>query len=303
MAISSKFILDQGPVLATLGNAAVTAFRQRKGGDHGSSEVMELPGPEVSAILPPRSPELIRAYVRHVGGSPSSYKKIVPAHLFPQWGFPLQAQTLQGVPYPLIKVLNGGCRLTINQQLPQGEAMQVRARLESIDDNGRRAVLHQRIVTGTKSAPDALVADLFAIVPLPKRDGAPRDKSAKKKAPVRVPHVVDELARWRIREDAGLDFAKLTGDFNPIHWIKPYARAFGHRSTILHGFSTMARVIEGLNKHLYSGNIDAIRSIDVQFKKPLVLPARVGLYVDGPEVYLGSAPGGPAFLAGRFETR
>ena len=28
-----------------------------------------------------------------------------------------------------------------------------------------------------------------------------------------------EVQRTRLRADAGLGFAKLTGDFNPIHWL------------------------------------------------------------------------------------
>ena len=124
----------------------------------------------------------------------------------------------------------------------------------------------------------------------------------KKKDPARVPHVVDELDRWRIADTAGLDFAKLTGDFNPVHWVRPYARAFGFNNTILHGFATMARAHEGLNRRLYSGNVRAIKTFDVKFTRPLVLPAKVGLYVDGHHVYVGTAPGGPAFLTGEFTT-
>ena len=91
---------------------------------------------------PAAAPEkLVSDYVRHVGGDPSWYRGRVPPSLFPQWGFPLQAQTLLGVPYPLARVMNAGCRIEQKAPLPAGQPLHVRARLESVDDDGRRAIL------------------------------------------------------------------------------------------------------------------------------------------------------------------
>lgn len=306
MPISNKHVLQQGPVLATLGRAALTAMRQQidaRLGKPSPSGMPAIPSQEVRETLPPRPTDLVRDYIRHTGGDPAAYRGIVPAHLFPQWGFPLTARTLDGLPYPLVRVLNGGCRLQMNAPLPADQPLEVRARLEDVDDNGRRAVIHQRIVTGTAEVPEAVVADIYAIVPLgdPKAraNGAPREA----KQVVRVPEHAEELARWRIGPTAGLDFAKLTGDFNPVHWVRPYARAFGFRSTILHGFATMARAIEGLQRTMFSGSVHALHVVDVKFTKPLVLPAKVGLYVLDDQLFVGDAPGGPAYLAGSFTRR
>ena len=137
----------------------------------------------------------------------------------------------------------------------------------------------------------------YAIVPLGGK-GDKRDGPKPKKEPKRVPQQAAEVGFWKLRQDAGLAFAMLTGDFNPVHWIRPYARMFGFRSTILHGFSTMARAYEGLVRTVFAGATGAMRSFDVQFTKPLILPARVGLYLDGDQVYVGDAPGGPAYLVG-----
>src|SRR5690606_12288746 len=155
--------------------------------------------------------------------------------------------------------MNGGCRMQVNSQLPLGERLSVTARLRSIDDDGRRVVLQQHVVTGTADQPEAVVADFFAIVPLPRKrdDGAQAeaagDKRPRKDKP-RVPAGAREIGFWRLPANAGLDFAKLTGDFNPIHWIPRYARASGFRNVILHGFSTMARAAEGLNRGLFAGS-------------------------------------------------
>ena len=205
----------------------------------------------------------------------------------------------------MFKVLNGGCRLEVNGPLPAGKLLRARARLEGIDDNGRRAVIHQKVVTGTDSDPDLVVGHMYAVVVLGGSKGKTHGKpngSGKAKERARVPHDAQEVQRWKLRHDAGLDFAKLTGDFNPVHWVAPYAKAFGFRNTILHGFSTMARAIEGLQRGLFSGSTRVIQTFDVQFTKPLVLPAKVGLYVRDKEVFVGDAPGGPAYLKGSFTT-
>ncbi|MGH1345502.1 MAG: MaoC/PaaZ C-terminal domain-containing protein [Nannocystales bacterium] len=305
MAVSTKHVLQQGPVIKTLAGVAWAALRQGKAAQSAS---FATPSEELIGLVEPLPAGLVKDYIRHVGGDPSSYKGLLPAHLFPQWSFPLASQTLRGVPYPLFKVLNGGCRLQIHEQLPAGVPLRARARLEGIDDNGRRAVLHQRVVTGTDQTPNALTADLYAIVVHDKktRERNGTGGSSKKKEKARVPHGAEELARWKLRADAGLDFAKLTGDFNPVHWVRPYAKAFGFRNTILHGFSTMARTIETLQRTLFAGSIHALKSIDVQFTEPLVLPHKVGVYLgettDGARtVYVGDAPGGPAYLVGTFE--
>ncbi|KIG16304.1 Acyl dehydratase [Enhygromyxa salina] len=268
----------------------------------------ELPGPELHATLSPRPRELIRDYVRFCGGDPSSYKHTVPPHLWPQWGFPLAAKTLEQIPYPLFKVLNGGCRVEVNGTLANDEPLEVSARLVSIDENERRAVLEQQVVTGTAANPRAIVATMYAIVPL--GGGGGRRSGQAKPQPDRVPLEADELARWKLAPDAGLAFAMLTGDFNPVHWLAPYARAFGFRNTILHGFASMAMAWERLVRSRYGGSPTAIHSFDVKFTKPLILPAKVGLYLQSTDpgdssgepapdrVWVAAAPGASPYLAG-----
>ncbi len=306
MSLPTKHMLSQGRVVASLGGTAFSALLQRAG--LASTTPAPVPRQEIVTTIPPLPAELVRDYLRNVGGDANAYRKTIPPHLFPQWGFPLAAKTLKGIPYPLMKVLNGGCRLEIHAPLPAGEKLTVRARLEDIDDNGSRAVLHQRVVTGTAKVPEALVAHMYAIVPVEKPAAKGEKTNGKSTGPARprkesprVPTTAREIAFWRLAPDAGLAFAMLTGDFNPVHWVKPYARAFGFKSTILHGFATMARAYEGLSRYLYAGAVDRLKTFDVKFTRPLVLPARVGLYVDGHHCFVGDAPGGPAYLVGTFE--
>ncbi len=301
--VALRHVLQQGPVVAALAKGAAGALRKP------SHDAQPTPGPWHRTTVPPRPRALIDDYVRHVGGDLASYRGLVPPHLFPQWVFPLQALALEGVSYPLQKVLNGGCRLEVRAPLPDDRPLEVATRLDAIDDDGRRAVLRFLATTGPADEPEALVVHLNAVVPLasaksssagPKSAADPADPAKKsEKERARVPTNAQELARWKLGPRAGLEFAILTGDFNPVHWIRPYARAFGFRSTILHGFSTFARAYEGLR----TARRLAPRVLDARFTRPLALPAEVGLYVE-PEtrtVHVGDAPGAPAYLRGTYD--
>jgi acyl dehydratase len=323
MSVPLRFIRYQGPVLRGMGEAAVGALKQRLGkknrangdgathappvsGPEGRGAELpatgpRTPGPEHRITVSPRPADLVSAYLRWVGGDPASYKGRVPAHLFPQWGFPLTGKVMEGLSYPMLAAMNGGCKLTMNAPLPAGESLEVTGRLDAVDDNGQRAILDQKIVTGTRANPEAVVAHLYVFVPL-KRDDKKSGKKTEKDKP-RVPVDAREIAFFKLGADAGLDFAKLTGDFNPVHWVPRWARAFGFRNVILHGFGTMARAIEALNRGLFAGDVNALSEIDVRFTRPLVLPARVGVYVRQNKVWVGDAPGGPAYLEGTFKVR
>lgn len=299
MKVSPVFALQQGPVVAALARTAWKALRQKKGA--GVPPPPTTPGLDIHETVAPRPPDLVKAYIRHVGGDPSAYRGTVPFHLFPQWAFPCLGRTLDDVRYDLLSILNGGCRATINAPLPAGKPLLLKARLDRVDANERRAVLVQHLETGPTDRPDALVVEQTSLVPFPRMKGA---KKGKKKTPARVPETARELGRFRVGANSGLEFALLTGDFNPLHWVRPYAQAFGHPTTILHGFSTMARSIEILNRALWAGDVSRLRSIDVRFARPLRLPGDVGVYVDGKGgLTAGAAPGGPAYLTGTYTTR
>jgi hypothetical protein len=298
MSVPIKYVRHQGPVLRGMGEAMLAALKQRAG--LGRAAAPSLPGPVHTITVPPRPASLVQAYVRHVGGDPASWRGRLPAHLFPQWAFPLTGKLMQGLTYPMLAAMNGGCKLIQNAPLPADRPLIVSGQLVSVDDDGRRAILDQKMVTGTREVPEALVAHLYVFIPLGKKEKSANGKSKDKP---RVPADARELAFFKLGPDAGLDFAKLTGDFNPVHWVPAWARAFGFKSTILHGFGTLARAFEGLVRARFAGSVDALKEIDVRFTRPLVLPARVGLYVRDERLWVGDAPGGPAYLEGTFKAR
>lgn len=321
MGVSNRYILRQGPALGALGRTALRAAQQSWSQHRGHApETTEVPGRPIQRRVRPLPRSLIGAYVRQVGGDPRAYRGEVPAHLFPQWCLPALARTLEHTHYPILRIVNAGCRIQVRAPIPDQAPILVRAQLQDVDDDGRRAVLHQAIVTGPEREPEALVIDFYTRVPLidPSRRGASargassgdangnsggNGRPAAARERPRVPVDARELTRIRLAHNAGLGFAKLTGDFNPIHWLTPYARASGFPNVILHGFGTLAYAWEGLVRKLLGGDVHALQSFDVKFTRPLVLPHEVGLYVVGQQVFVGDAPGGPAYLTGSYATR
>lgn len=290
MAVPVRHVLRQGANLGALVVAARIAL-QSKGRNGGG---FQAPGPLLERTVAPPPRDLIADYVRHAGGRPASYRGTVPAHFFPYWAFPLMSRTLDGLPWDVSRVLNAGVSVSA-APLPAKGPWRVTVRLQEVDEDDRRVLLGQRITTGPIEDPEALVANVRLLIP---KAGGPRGA---KPPPQVVPVGARELATWRLPATSGRDFAVLTGDFNPIHWVRPAARAAGFQGCILHGFSTLARAVEGLNQNLFAGRVDALSGVDVRFARPLVLPGRVSLFVDGDALYVGRAHGAPANLVGTWQ--
>lgn len=293
MLTPARHLVHQRSMLVSLGNVAVDSVLDRF---KPAPRAGAVPGHELSARVAAPPAALIDDFLKHIGADLSRYAAVIPPQLFPQWGLPLALQALRGCGFPLVKMINGGCRLESNAPLRRGEDLTVRARLTSVNDDGRRAVLCQRVVTEQPGAPNALVAEVYGIVRAP----AARARVAQgTREPAHLPASARKLEDWTLEREAGLDFALLTGDFNPLHWLLPYARAMGFGSTILHGFAAMARAYSGLERALSPQRLSVL---DVRFVRPITLPARVSLFVDGERVFVGKA-GEPVCVTGSFESK
>jgi len=263
---------------------------------------LTLPGPALTETVPPRDPELLRSYARWCRSDPSSARGAVPPHLFPQWGFPLMMRALSDAPWPLARAVNAGCRIEAHRPLPAGEPMTLQARLLSVDEDERRALATVELRTSTASAPDALRCELSVLVPnVASAPVGQRRRATDTK--YLVPTDAQEIGFMKIGPDAGLEFACLTGDFNPVHWVAPWARAAGFGGPILHGFGTLARALERLNRNVFAGDAHALSSVEVRFTRPVRLPTRLGVWYAPGLLWVGEAPGAPAHLVGTWTAR
>jgi acyl dehydratase len=97
-------------------------------------------------------------------------------------------------------------------------------------------------------------------------DGAPSSEASVGIGEVRP------VATWRVPDDAGRRYAKVSGDVNPIHLSGLTAKAFGFKRAIAHGMWVKARALAAL-----SGRLPDAVAVDVAFRKPLFLPSTVTL--------------------------
>jgi len=86
----------------------------------------------------------------------------------------------------------------------------------------------------------------------------------------------EELKPWSY--DVGrLDlvmYCGASGDFNPIHWNEPFAKAVGLPDVISHGMYTMARVGQFVTD--WTGDPGAVKRFKTRFTQPVVVPNDTG---------------------------
>ena len=98
-------------------------------------------------------------------------------------------------------------------------------------------------------------------------EGAPESDLA-----VSVGDLERPVATWRVPDDAGRRYARVSGDVNPIHLSALTAKAFGFKRAVAHGMWVEARALAAL-----SGRLPETMAVDVVFRKPLFLPSTVTL--------------------------
>lgn len=297
-----QHIKHQWPVIRTIGQAMTSGLKSK------DQSAPTFPMAEITETIPPRPRSLVHDFIRHVGGNPEAYAGQVPFHMFPQWSIPIGFRGTAHLPFDFKKIINLGVKAQINGMLRQEEPLLLRSQILGITDTGKRAFVTTRFVSETATVPEALVCEFKAMLPsrgLPSYMAPPSAATPTKAGQrpklsrLRVPYDSEALGTLTVSKTAGLSFAMLTGDFNPLHWLAPYARMIGFATPILHGYASMSYAIEMIIRERFAGDPAGIKSLQVDFANPLPLPAKVGLYwqPDG-RFYLGAAQGGKAFLVG-----
>ena len=259
----------------------------------GASETLDTPGPVLNEVIAPRHPDLIRAFKTWCNDP--SPDEVIPDHFFPQWAFPLLGQALNGSPYPMRKVLNQGFAMTRNHALSATEPLNLSAQLVSVEETPGKARLSTRAITGTSSHPEAIVCDIFSVVPLPRPKGS---KGTRRERPedTKTWRSVDHYRAGRL---GGAVYCCLSGDINPLHWFPPLAWAAGMKNPILHGFAAGSLVTATLDR-LPDQTGGRVEQLDMRFIRPMVLPAKLSLELaedeSGQHLRLTDANGKPCVV-------
>lgn len=108
----------------------------------------------------------------------------------------------------------------------------------------------------------------------PKNSPPRASKAREQKLPSNLGEQWQRLSRWALNGATGRQYARLSGDFNPIHLHPLLSRWFGFDQPIIHGMYMVARAQAEIERH--SGR--AMQRLDVEFKRPVVLPAALLLW-------------------------
>lgn len=104
--------------------------------------------------------------------------------------------------------------------------------------------------------------------------GAPRDGGSVSEAPAPVMSAGEAVADLRFAAHFGRRYARVSGDYNPIHLAGWLARPFGFRRAIAHGVGSMARVDAELGRRTGTPT----RELTVRFRRPVELPCQTTLH-------------------------
>ena len=212
-------------------------------------------------------------FIRWSGGVSDTWKGQVPPTLFPYWTMPSLAACLVGRGLEMSRMLNGGCSILQHRPISVDESFTVQSHFESLVEHERFKMI--TLVSETRRIDQTLALESHVrfIIPTPKKTSHHK--------PTLTPEgdVIGELVS---ESQDGFNFACLTGDPNPIHWLTPWAKLSGFKHCILHGFGTLARSYELLLDDGYLTR-DTLQA-DVDFRHPVPLPSTARLYRSGKQV-------------------
>ena len=250
-------VLGEAPNLGTLyAKAAVTA--RGRGGD--------LPEDRIARNAVPVDPAHLAAYTR-VCGMPLT--DVLPATYPHMLTFPLQMALMsdRSFPFALPGLVHARNRIEVLRPIGADALLDLEVWAENFAQHRKGAAvdLMARVSAGGEEVWRSTSTYFARGAKAP--EGAPEADIE-----VAVGDLERVAATWRIPDDAGRRYGKVSGDVNPIHLSALTAKAFGFKRAIAHGMWVKARVLGAL-----SGRLPDALSLDVSFRKPLFIPSTVTL--------------------------
>ncbi|WP_397457860.1 MaoC/PaaZ C-terminal domain-containing protein [Pseudomonas asplenii] len=212
----------------------------------------------------------LAAYRRICGFADSGLMPATYPHVL---AFPLQLQLLTAhhFPFPLLGLVHLSNRIRILRPLGGVTSLRVGVQVQNLQPHAKGATFDLVTQIDDALGPlwEAESRMLCRGVELPGEPPAALHGE---------PTPMAELTRWACPSDIGRQYAKVSGDYNPIHLSTLSARLFGFPKAIAHGLWNKARTLAALGNHLPAANIE----IDVTFRKPVFLPNELVLYASAP---------------------
>ncbi|WP_345474447.1 MaoC/PaaZ C-terminal domain-containing protein [Glutamicibacter ectropisis] len=202
---------------------------------------------------------------RRAVGAPMN--SVLPSLYVHSLAFPLAMSLMlrDDFPLPLLGMIHLTNDVEVLAPIGEDEAFDIEVRSENLRAHAKGVTcdLAVRIIVDGK---DRMLLRSTFLAKGVKLDGEKPSHGERSvfEAPVRTAH-------WSLDAGTGRRWAKVAGDYNPIHLSGLSAKALGMPGAIAHGIYMAARVLGGIEPATgsYSWNIE--------FKTPVVLPASVDL--------------------------
>lgn len=209
--------------------------------------------------------------------------------------FPLHMEIITDAAFPyaamgLVHIQN---RITQHRPLKASEQFTIRVQPTNLrpHDKGMQFDIVTTLTVGNELVWES------ASTMLRRGGGAGEAKAATPKAAAAETNSA-AIVQWSLPADLGRRYGAASGDRNPIHMYAFTAKLFGFPRAIAHGMWTKARCMAALD-----GRLPDAYTVDVQFKLPVLLPAKVAFRSDansqgGFSFGLSDAKSGKPHLAG-----
>jgi acyl dehydratase len=235
----------------------------------GGGEIPEL---DLSLEGVVADPAAVAAYAKVCGFALRDSLPVTYPHVL---AFPLHMAVMAdgGFPFGAVGLVHVENRIEQRRRIAIGEELGIRVRPTKLAPHpkGRTFSLLTEVTVGDELVWESTSTMLRRGKPQPPADGpksrAEDDKSARRPG---VGEDVGASAEWKLGGDLGRRYAAVSGDRNPIHMHSLTAKPLGFPGAIAHGMWTKARCLAALDSRLP----DAF-AVDVRFRKPIVLPARL----------------------------
>ena len=262
MSASIKLLRHQGAMLNTVASIVLNSLKPRK----GDIKEVRLKS-NINNIIP--NTKIVNEYHKWLGAT-ERYPNAIAPHLFPLWSYPDLFKLGEELNLPLHKVLNQGVKLIINDKLPQNSPLNTKIEILDVKNFDKKYRINQRITTSSRLDPEALVAEIYAVILKDTKSALGKSKVTK----VFDTSKLSLISSLVVSKQDAQSYAYLSGDINPIHLSKNIAKLMGLKGSIMHGFGLFAILFENLSN---AGLV--IKEIDVRFLNPVYLGSSIEIFV------------------------
>lgn len=165
-------------------------------------------------------------------------------------------------PFPAMGLVHVANKITQYRPIQEREQLDVECRFGTLEkkEAGFEFSILTTVTTGGEQVWESESTMLY-------RTGG----GSKKKSSPPPAEPATDVIEWSVPDNIGRRYGAVSGDRNPIHLYPLTAKLLGFKRQIAHGMWSKARCLAELEPSLPNGPF----SVDVQFKLPMFIPAKV----------------------------